>query len=69
LRHELTDWITIAEAAEFVRRTARAMRYWTAGIPPKVPAIVDAHGVRRVLVRDLIDHDRDLRQRRAARPT
>lgn len=69
VRFDDDDWITIAEAAELVSRTPRAVRYWTTSDPPKLDSITDNHGVKRVLVKDLIDLERDMRQRRAVRPT
>lgn len=64
IRFELDDYITLAEAAELVYRTTRAVRYWVAGDNPKLASIVDRRGVRRVRVRDLIDLERDMRTRR-----
>lgn len=67
VQFDMDDWITLAQAAELVGRTPRAVRYWTAGDPPKLPSTVDAHGVRRVQVRALVDLERDMRARRATR--
>jgi hypothetical protein len=69
VRFDDDDWITIAEAAELVFRTPRAVRYWTTSTPPKLDSITDNKGVKRVRVKDLIDLERDLRERRAGRPT
>lgn len=67
--YAMTDWITIAEAADLVGRTSRTVRYWAAGEHPKLPTITDDKGIKRVLVQDLVDLEADLRQRRAERAT
>jgi hypothetical protein len=68
MSHELDDCITIAQAAELVRRTPRAVRYWTAGEDPRLPSVVDSQSMRRVRVAELVDLERDMRGRRADRP-
>lgn len=67
VRFDLNDWITVRQAADYLIVSESTIRKWIKQEPPKLDVIVGADGVQRVRVGQLMEVQRDQRERRARR--
>jgi hypothetical protein len=64
---DLDDWITVREAAEYLSLSESAIRKMINRSSAKLNAIVGDDGIQRVRVAQLVDIQREQRERRAGR--
>lgn len=67
---DLNDWVTVRQAADYLSVSESTIRKWIRPPnqePPKLAVIVGADGVQRVRVGQLVEIQRDQRERRARR--